>query len=128
MKSSVSQVHIGELIKSRAKAMRLGPTELGARIETSKQNIYGIFKRQSIDTELLTRISLALDYDFFTHLSQALGENREKPLLARKSSGKANDPYASSHPLERENAYLRRLNTLLEEKVASFESHPAAGK
>ena len=72
MKSSVSQVHIGELIKSRAKAMRLGPTELGARIETSKQNIYGIFKRQSIDTELLTRISLALDYDFFTHLSQAV--------------------------------------------------------
>ncbi len=60
-------IHIGEKIKTRAKELRIGPTELAGMINTSKQNVYGIFKRESIDTELLQKISRALKLDFFCY-------------------------------------------------------------
>lgn len=58
-------INIGEKIKSRAKQLRIGPTELGKLINTSKQNIYGIYKRKTVDTETLRKLSTALEYDFF---------------------------------------------------------------
>ena len=60
-------VHIGEKIKQRAKELRIGTTELGRLINTSKQNIYGIYKRKSTDSEMLRKLSDALDYDFFQY-------------------------------------------------------------
>lgn len=60
-------IHIGEKVKARAKSLRIGPTELGKMINTSKQNIYGIYKRKSLDTETLRKLSNALDYDFFEY-------------------------------------------------------------
>jgi hypothetical protein len=60
-------IHIGEKIKARANELRIGPTELAKMINTSKQNVYGIYKRESIDTELLQNISRALKLDFFCY-------------------------------------------------------------
>jgi len=60
-------IHIGEKIKARANELRIGPTELAKMINTSKQNVYGIYKRESIDTELLQTISRALKLDFFCY-------------------------------------------------------------
>ncbi len=59
-------LHIGEKIKARAKELRIGPTELADMINTSKQNVYGIYKRKAVDSELLKKISLALKFDFFS--------------------------------------------------------------
>ena len=61
----MEKLHIGERIKERAKELRMGATELGTLINTSKQNIYGIYKRRTIDTGLLKKISQALECDFF---------------------------------------------------------------
>jgi hypothetical protein len=60
-------IHIGEKIKQRAKELRIGPTELGKLISTSKQNIYGIYKRKSVDSEMLRKLSKVLDCDFFQY-------------------------------------------------------------
>lgn len=60
-------INIGEKVKLRAKQLRIGPTELGKLIDTSKQNVYGIYKRKSIDAEILRKLSTALDYDFFEY-------------------------------------------------------------
>lgn len=60
-------INIGEKIKLRAKQLRIGPTELGKMIDTSKQNVYGIYKRKSIDAEILRKLSAALNYDFFEY-------------------------------------------------------------
>jgi hypothetical protein len=110
------EVHIGSLIKARAKLLRVGPTELGSKIETSKQNVYGIFRRQSIDTELLHRISVALEHDFFKELSQALAlelsVSTADQELQRKRAVSSRE-----EDLARENAYLRRLNGLLEQQL-----------
>src|ERR1044072_1464840 len=60
-------MHIGEKVKARAKELRIGPTELARKIRTSKQNIYGIYNRETIDTGLLQKLSKALDFDFFAY-------------------------------------------------------------
>src|SRR5438132_1749208 len=60
-------LNIGERIRQRAKELRVGPTELGKLINTSKQNVYGIYKRKSIDTEMLRKLSKALSCDFFQY-------------------------------------------------------------
>jgi hypothetical protein len=60
-------MHIGEKVKARAKELRMGPTELARAIKTSKQNIYGIYLRETIDTGLLQKLGKALDFDFFVY-------------------------------------------------------------
>ena len=53
----------------------MGATELGSLINTSKQNIYGIYKRRTIDTGLLKKISQALEWDFFALYTDSVGED-----------------------------------------------------
>ena len=45
------------------------PSWLARKINCDRTNIYKIFQRPSIDTALLSRISKALDHDFFADLS-----------------------------------------------------------
>lgn len=47
---------------------------LAERINCNRRNIYDIFQRPSIDTELLMRISKALDHDFFADISRLVKE------------------------------------------------------
>ena len=61
------EIHIGQQIRKKTKELRIGSTELSKMINTSKQNIYGIYKRKSIDTHLLYAISKALNYNFFKY-------------------------------------------------------------
>lgn len=60
-------MHIGEKVKARAKELRIGPTELARAIKTSKQNVYGIYQRETIDTGLLQKLGKALEFDFFVY-------------------------------------------------------------
>ena len=103
--------HIGELIRDRAKLLRIGPTELGAKIETSKQNVYGIFKRRSIDTELLSKICKALEHDFFADISDFLHQKKADQNAAAISEPKL----ASDANLQTELAYLISNNLLIVE-------------
>jgi hypothetical protein len=120
------EIHIGSMIRLRAKELRIGPTELGSKINTSKQNVYGIYKRRSIDTRLLVKICVALDYDFFKYYTKSLqlseapvaeGDNGEmrKQLDACRSEFDA---------MRRENDYLKKINGLLEDKVARLRGEP----
>lgn len=49
-------------------------SEFARRINKSRENIYSIFSRKSIDTELLSVISEVLEYDFFQHYSSLAAE------------------------------------------------------
>ena len=59
---------IGQLIEERVKAQKLGVTEFAKLIGTERSNVYDIFKRSSIDTDLLKKIGQVLHYDFFQEL------------------------------------------------------------
>lgn len=86
-------MHIGEKIKARVKELRMGPTELARQIRTSKQNVYGIYQRSSIDTDLLAKLSKVLEFDFFVYYSTSAGAkgevNAPYPGYKRKKGGSA---------------------------------------
>lgn len=102
-------VHIGTKIKERAEELKMRPTDLANRINTSKQNLYGIFKRQSIDSELLSEISRVLDYDFFQYYQHSSGH---KPNVLDPES----DVYSDIAGLKAENKLLRAEVNALKEK------------
>ena len=99
-------MRIGEKIKIRAEELRIGPTELGRMIKSSKQNVYSIFERDSIDTLLLQKLSKALDFDFFSFYISIppFSVNSPADEYARNNNGAT----------EKETAIRKELNELRE--------------
>lgn len=60
-------IHIGQLIEKRIKELHISKTQLASRIGTSRQNIWMIATRKSIQVDLLVQLCYALNYDFFQH-------------------------------------------------------------
>lgn len=71
-------IHIGQLIKTELELQERTPTWLAKKINCDRTNIYRIFDRESIDTALLSRISTALNRNFFAELSQQQMESCDK--------------------------------------------------
>lgn len=68
-------VHIGNKIKAVVTKKGMTVSEFGRRINKSRENVYSIFKRKSIDTALLTSIGKVLEYDFFQYYTNLATEN-----------------------------------------------------
>ncbi len=60
---------IGELIHNRLKERKQTVKEFAEAIGYQRSNAYRIFNQATIDTGLLMRISLFLEYDFFADYS-----------------------------------------------------------
>ncbi len=58
-------VHIGEEIEKIYTESGIKMTVFAKKLNTVPRNVYHIFKRESIDTEILYQISQILKYDFF---------------------------------------------------------------
>lgn len=63
-------IHIGERIETVVRQKRYSVTWLARELCCNRQNIYDIFRRRSIDTLLLGRISRILEHDFFKDCSE----------------------------------------------------------
>jgi plasmid maintenance system antidote protein VapI len=74
----IDDIHIGKAIRQKMQEQGMFPADLAAAIHCDRTNIYAIFRRKSIDTELLVRISHVLCYDFYTELYL-----RRQPFAAR---------------------------------------------
>ena len=59
-------MHIGHEIRSKLKEQGRTVTWLSTRLSCSRVNVYKIFEKSSLDTDLLLRISCALNFDFFS--------------------------------------------------------------
>ncbi|MDR0754301.1 MAG: helix-turn-helix domain-containing protein [Prevotellaceae bacterium] len=64
-----NEIHIGNIIRQKVNQSSLSVAEFAKRINKTRENVYDIFKRSSIDTELLSQISKVLNYDFFKHFN-----------------------------------------------------------
>ena len=62
--------NIGELIRKTLKEDGRSATWLAEKIHCKRRNVYDIYKRTSIDTAQLLRISLALKTNFFMYFSE----------------------------------------------------------
>ncbi|HIT15411.1 MAG TPA: helix-turn-helix transcriptional regulator [Candidatus Avimuribaculum pullicola] len=65
-------INIGKLIHEQVKRQGKSVTWLAQQLNYSRTNLYKIFDKTSIDTDVLLRISQALNYDFFALYSQEL--------------------------------------------------------
>lgn len=77
-------IHIGQLIKEKVTEKRLSQEALGKMINTTKQNVGNIYKRRSIDTQLLLKLCTVLEFDFFAayYTEEPLKSMRKKELDA----------------------------------------------
>jgi transcriptional regulator with XRE-family HTH domain len=75
-------VHIGEMIKKKAEEKKLSLEDLGKLINRTRQTVSDIYKRKTIDTDLLVNISAALSFDFLSlyYLDEPLKSMRSKEL------------------------------------------------
>ena len=67
-------VHIGKIIKERFDEQKLSATWFAKQLCCDRTNVYSIFKRESINTQLLIKISAILKHDFFSYYSKYLEE------------------------------------------------------
>lgn len=63
----MDSIHIGQLIAKRIRELKISKTQLASRLGTSRQNIWMIAARKSIQVDLLAKLSVAINYDFFQH-------------------------------------------------------------
>ena len=66
------KVHIGNLIREKLKEDERSGAWLARKINTDPSNVSKILQRRHIDTELLMKISVALNFDFFNYYSSLL--------------------------------------------------------
>lgn len=71
----IFMVHIGKLIQEELHRQERTVSWFARKLFCDRTNVYDIFQRRSIDTELLLRISMILNYDFFKHYTDEIVEN-----------------------------------------------------
>ena len=65
----VPEIHIGNLIKQKLRQQERSNAWLARKLFMDSSNVSKMLKRSYIDTDLLLRISLILEEDFFIHYS-----------------------------------------------------------
>jgi hypothetical protein len=107
-------MRIGEKVEARAKELRMGPTELARKIKSTKQNVYDIYKRHSIDTALLQRLGKVLEFDFFIYFHQANAVHQPRPPYGKQKKV-VSETEAELEQLQKEHDELRQKFELLKE-------------
>jgi hypothetical protein len=69
---------IGTMIKEELERQERSVSWFARKLSCDRSNIYRLFQKHSIDTALLSRISVILGRDFFRELSGNLPANLDK--------------------------------------------------
>lgn len=108
----------GGEIRRVLKEKGMSVAEFAQRINKSRENAYDIFRRKSLDTELLSVISQVLDYDFISKSR----EKRVKPLMAQEPKA----PYGTADHeilLMREELFILRKEIIdLRKRIVALET------
>mgnify|MGYP003292330598 CR=1 FL=1 len=70
----ITMVHIGKLIEEELRKQERSVTWFAKKLCYERTNVYSIFKRESIDTALLVRISKILHHNFFLYYDDEIEE------------------------------------------------------
>ena len=106
-------VHIGKKIREEVYKQNLSITGFAKKISRSRNVVYDIFERESVDTDLLNKIGKILNCDFFSLYSaqKEYSQGGVKHFFAR-------EPEVTYPKQEEELKYLREQNQLLYGEVA----------
>lgn len=70
-------MHIGNQIKMKMKEKKKSVVWLANELGYSRINIYKIFDKRSIDSNILLRISTILDFDFLSLYTEELEQKKQ---------------------------------------------------
>ena len=62
-----SKIHIGQLIQEQLKKDQRSVGWLSRQIPCTRNHVYKLFKRPSLDVDLLLRISIVMHFNFFQY-------------------------------------------------------------
>jgi transcriptional regulator with XRE-family HTH domain len=109
--------NFGAEIRKVLKEKGMTVSEFARRINKSRENAYDIFRRKSLDTDLLSIISQVLDYDF---LSKS-GERKQRNIIIAEPR----PPYGNSSEelmLMREELFILRKEIVeLRKRITELE-------
>jgi len=75
-------IHIGQEIERVLRQQGRSVSWFAKQICCERTNVYSIFRRASIDTDLLARISKILSYNFFEDYSSLLKQEEDEVYRA----------------------------------------------
>ena len=110
----IRKVHIGHEIAKRITQLGISRSEFGRRIGMLQQHVKGLLARQSLDTEKLSTICEALDFNFFSLYCDSVSINAYRSAI---TTGEGNATNYSG-----ECAELQVRNELLAEKITMLEN------
>lgn len=70
--TTMKNINVGQLIHDELTRQERSVVWLARKIMCDRTNVYRIFAKESIDTELLARISNALNHNFFNDIAAAV--------------------------------------------------------
>lgn len=79
----MNQILIGQLIEQELHRQERTTVWFARKLGCNRTNAYKIFKRTSIDTDLLMRISIILNHDFFALYTSQLSQTAEAAANSR---------------------------------------------
>lgn len=104
-KEPLPKVHIGQIIQEKLNTSGLTVSEFAEKIHLSRPAVYQMFKKQSIDTDLLIRISILLKENFFKSIYQEVEQYLQNECKIKHS-------VISVECQEQSNKLLHRLEIL----------------
>ena len=110
----IRKVHIGHEIAKRITQLGISRSEFGRRVGMLQQHVKGLLARQSLDTEKLSTICEALDFNFFSLYCDSVSINAYRSAI---TTGEGNATNYSG-----ECAELQVRNELLAEKITMLEN------
>ncbi|WP_347282857.1 hypothetical protein [uncultured Bacteroides sp.] len=76
-------LHVGQMVERVFRGLererpKCTVTWFAGQLNCDRRNVYDIFKRSTIDTQLLVQISLALDHNFYDDIARGIEEELKK--------------------------------------------------
>lgn len=108
--------HVGTMITNQLKKMGLRPADLARRLEYSMPGTTNLLNRKSMQTELLRKVSLALEHNFFDRFADI-----PEQVDTSELEGKVKELTAEVAEAQKENRELNKEVEYLKKIVALYE-------
>lgn len=117
-------IHIGKKIKEEVSKQRMSVSAFAKKISRSRNVVYDIFDRESVDTDLLNKIGKVLNCDFFSLYSaqkeysqegvKNFGVKEPESGYSKKGLEDLVSLQQQNQALKNEVIYLKKIISLLE--------------
>ncbi len=108
-------IHVGKKIKDELYKQGVSVSIFAKKINRSRNVVYDIFERESIDTELLYKIGKILSYDFFS-----LYSSQKEYHLNTKNSG-VNETLVSYNKQAEDLKFLKQQNEAQQTEITHLK-------